>query len=279
MKERLLFSFRYIPVVIKMAKFFVPKSHPRYWSLYYRHKLEEALEKGILATAGLIAHGRGEAFDYLIGETTIEPAEKAMRAAVAKILLAEHPVLSVNGNVAALVPKETIELAKVLNAKLEINLFYRTEARVRAIAEELRKYAPEIELLGINPTKRIPNLESERGKVDENGIWKADVVVVPLEDGDRTEALVKMGKFVITVDLNPLSRSARMADITIVDNIVRAYPRMIELAKEMKELPREELEKIVAEYDNGKVLSEVLIHMKARLEKLAEEGIWRRESL
>ena len=262
-----------------MAEFKVPKSHPRYWSLYYRHKLEEALEKGILATAGLIAHGRGEAFDYLIGEKTIEPAEKAMRAAVAKLLLAEYPVLSVNGNVAALVPKETIELAKVLNAKIEINLFYRTEKRVKAIAEALREVDPDVELLGINPTKRIPNLESERGKVDENGIWKADVVVVPLEDGDRTEALVAMGKFVITIDLNPLSRSARMADITIVDNIIRAYPRMIEIAKELKKKPEEELKAIVNNYDNGKILSEVLLHMKSRLEKLAGQNIWRMKEL
>ncbi|MDV3104024.1 4-phosphopantoate--beta-alanine ligase [Thermococcus waiotapuensis] len=257
----------------------IPKSHPRYWSLYYREKIIGGMEKGMTAKAGLIAHGRGEAFDYIIGEKTIEPAERAMKAAVAKLLLAEHPVISVNGNVAALVPKETIELAKALNAKIEINLFYRTEERVKAIAEELRNYDPEIELLGINPTKRIPGLEHERGKVDENGIWKADVVVVPLEDGDRTEALVKMGKFVITIDLNPLSRSARMADITIVDNIVRAYPRMIELAREMKNLPREELEGIVNGYDNGKTLSDVLIHMRDRLTKLAEEGVWRRKEL
>ena len=257
----------------------IPKSHPRYWSLYYREKIIEGMEKGMTAKAGLIAHGRGEAFDYLIGEKTIEPAERAMKAAVAKLLLAKHPVISVNGNVAALVPKETIELAKALNAKLEINLFYRTEERVKAIAEELRKYDPEIELLGINPTKRIPGLEHERGKVDENGIWKADVVVVPLEDGDRTEALVNMGKFVITIDLNPLSRSARMADITIVDNIIRAYPRMTELAREMKDYSRDELMEIVESYDNGKTLSDVLIHIRDRLIRLAEEGIWRKKSL
>ena len=166
-----------------------------------------------------------------------------------------------------------------MNAKLEINLFYRTEERVKAIERELRKYDSEIEILGINPTKRIPGLEHERGKVDENGIWKADVVLVPLEDGDRTEALVRMGKFVVTVDLNPLSRSARMADITIVDNIVRAYPRMIELAKEMRDLPREKLEEIVESYDNAKTLSDVLIHIRDRLTKLAEEGIWRRKEL
>jgi 4-phosphopantoate--beta-alanine ligase len=257
----------------------IPKSHPRYWSLYYREKIIEGMEKGMTAKAGLIAHGRGEAFDYIIGEKTIEPAERAMKAAVAKLILAKHPVISINGNVAALVPNETIELAKTLGAKLEINLFYRTEERIKAIAEELRKYDPNIELLGINPTKRIPGLEHERGKVDEEGIWKADVVVVPLEDGDRTEALVAMGKFVITLDLNPLSRSARMADITIVDNIVRAYPKMTELAREMKDYSRDELLKIVKEYDNGKTLNEVLLHMRDRLMRLAREGIWRRKEL
>jgi 4-phosphopantoate--beta-alanine ligase len=102
---------------------------------------------------------------------------------------------------------------------------------------------------------------------------------VPLEDGDRTEALVAMGKFVITIDLNPLSRSARMADITIVDNIVRAYPRMTELAREMKDYSREELLKIVKGYDNGKTLSSVLLHMRDRLTRLAGEGIWRRKEL
>ena len=47
------------------------------------------------------------------------------------------------------------------------------------------------------------------------------MILVPLEDGDRCEALVAMGKTVIVVDLNPLSRSAQMASITIVDEITR----------------------------------------------------------
>ncbi|HII60461.1 4-phosphopantoate--beta-alanine ligase [Pyrococcus horikoshii] len=256
----------------------IPKSHPRYWSLLYREKIIRGMEEGITAKAGLIAHGRGEAFDYLIGERTIPPAEEAMKVAVAKLLLANHPVISVNGNVAALVPRETVELAKVTRAKLEVNLFYRTEERVKKIAEVLKKTGAK-EVLGLNPTKRIPGLESERGKVEEDGIWKADVVLVPLEDGDRTEALVRMGKFVITVDLNPLSRSARMANVTIVDNIIRAYPRMIELAKEMRDYSREELEEIVNNYDNNKILSEVLLHIRRRLEELAKEGIWRKEKI
>ncbi len=53
--------------------------------------------------------------------------------------------------------------------------------------------------------------------------------LVPLEDGDRCEALVKMGKTVIVVDLNPMSRSAKMASITIVDEISRVAKNMINL--------------------------------------------------
>ncbi|MEM4954456.1 MAG: hypothetical protein QXE87_03535, partial [Candidatus Methanomethylicaceae archaeon] len=52
----------------------IPENHPRAKSLKERMKIIEGEEKGIVAKAGLIAHGRGEAFDYLIGETTITPA-------------------------------------------------------------------------------------------------------------------------------------------------------------------------------------------------------------
>ena len=55
------------------------------------------------------------------------------------------------------------------------------------------------------------------------------MIMVPLEDGDRCEALVKMGKTVIVVDLNPMSRSARMASITIVDEISRVANNMMHL--------------------------------------------------
>ena len=60
------------------------------------------------------------------------------------------------------------------------------------------------------------------------GIFDADVVLIPLEDGDRCEALVAMGKKVIAIDLNPLSRTARKATVSIVDNILRAVPNLTE---------------------------------------------------
>ena len=54
------------------------------------------------------------------------------------------------------------------------------------------------------------------------GIGGADTVLVPLEDGDRCEALVKLGKQVLVVDLNPLSRTAMTANVTVVDEVARA---------------------------------------------------------
>ena len=72
----------------------IPKSHPRYESLLLRYKIVKAAEKGYLADSGMIAHGRGEAFDYLIGEKTTYPAKRAMYVAVAALLLSNNPVIS-----------------------------------------------------------------------------------------------------------------------------------------------------------------------------------------
>ena len=90
----------------------VPKTHPRYLSLTLRDKIVDGVEQGITSIHGLIAHGRGEAFDYLIGEATQPFATEAVHAAAAMLRLAAHPVISVNGNVAALAPEGLIELAK-----------------------------------------------------------------------------------------------------------------------------------------------------------------------
>ena len=64
----------------------ISKDHPRYRSLVVREHMGRMVERGIVAQTGLIAHGRGEAFDYLIGERTTGPGERAERAAVAVLL-------------------------------------------------------------------------------------------------------------------------------------------------------------------------------------------------
>jgi 4-phosphopantoate--beta-alanine ligase len=226
----------------------VPESHPRYQSLLTRHRIEAGVEKGVTHLQGLIAEGRGEAFDYLLGEETIPSADEAERAAAAHLLLAERPVLSVNGNVAALVPGEMVALAEATGADLEVNVFNRTEERVTAIADHLRDHGAG-DVLGESADATIPGLDHERAKVDADGIHAADVVLVPLEDGDRAEALGEMGKTEIVVDLNPMSRSAQVAAVPIVDNIVRAVPNVTAHARELADADREELEAIVEAFD------------------------------
>ena len=239
-----------------MHRTIIPSSHPRAKSLYIRELLVNGFKNGIVAQEGLIAHGRGETFDYLLGEDTTETARTAIRAACSLLLLAVHPVISVNGNVAALCSKEVVELSNLINADIEVNLFYWTKEREIAIEKELKKMGAKT-VLGTRSrgSARIPKLRSERRIVDYDGIYKADTVLVPLEDGDRTEALVKMRKKVIAIDLNPLSRTSKAATITVVDNVIRALPAMAIEAKQLKQKSGEILKKIVNEFDKSKNLS------------------------
>ncbi|WP_440007237.1 4-phosphopantoate--beta-alanine ligase [Halomicrococcus sp. SG-WS-1] len=232
----------------------IPDDHPRAASLRTRHRIEDGVEKGITSKQGLIAEGRGEAFDYLLGERTLPSADDAERAAAAQLLLADHAVLSVNGNVAALVPGEMVELAEATGADVEVNLFNRTDERMDAIADHLRDHGAD-EVKGLAADARIPGLDHERAKVDADGIGDADVVLVPLEDGDRAAALAEMGKTEIVVDLNPMSRSPRAAAIPVIDNVVRAIPRMTEHARDLAGASDDELERIVAEFDAEEALA------------------------
>lgn len=236
----------------------ISKTHPRYESLVYRHRLVAGLEKGYVTQSGLIAHGRGEAFDYLIGEKTVPEALEAEKAAVALLLLSKDPVISVNGNTAALCPKELVALAKAVGAKIEVNLYYRTLKREKLIEKILKKSgAKDVYGVGSKAVKRVPNLDSERAKVDSSGIWSSDTVMVPLEDGDRVEALVAMGKKVISVDLNPISRTSEKASVSIVDNVVRAVPNMIKLAEDMKGIEGDILRSMLDSYDNRAILEKI----------------------
>ncbi|MFB6164075.1 MAG: 4-phosphopantoate--beta-alanine ligase [Haloarculaceae archaeon] len=231
----------------------IPESHPRYESLLTRHRIEAGVEKGITSRQGLIAQGRGEAYDYLLGEQTLESADRAERAAAAHLLLADRPVLSVNGNVAALVPGELVDLAAATDADLEVNLFNRTEQRMAAIVDHLREHGAT-DVKGLTADGRIPGLDHARAKVDADGIGDADVVLVPLEDGDRAAALAEMGKTELVIDLNPLSRSARSATVPIVDNVIRAVPNVTEHARELADADRADLEAIVGAFDADEAL-------------------------
>jgi len=242
----------------------IPKNHPRYESLILREKIKKAHDEGYLADSGMIAHGRGEAFDYLIGEETIATAHEAIKVAVATFILAKNPVISVNGNSTALAIDDIIDLAKVLNGKIEINLFYRTKERVKIIKNLFKEKGAHV--LGSDDDELlfIDGIESPRATASKDGIYSADLVLVSLEDGDRTEVLVKSGKKVIAIDLNPLSRTAQRADITIVDNIIRSIPLMVKIANEFKKKDDKYLKKIIANFSNEENLKKSLEYIKLR---------------
>src|SRR6266571_7143110 len=133
----------------------IPRSHPRYTSLMTREKLVKAWKAGTVVPEGLIAHGRGEAWDYLFGEETSAPALVAEKAAAAFLVRAKRPAISVNGNVAALASSEIARLAKRLPAVVEVNLFHRSDARVGRIVRIMRDAgAPTV--LGLRPDATIP---------------------------------------------------------------------------------------------------------------------------
>ena len=247
----------------------IPRSHPRYASLAARERVAEGVRVGITSSQGLIAQGRGECFDYLLGERTTKAAEKATEAAAALLLLARCPALSVNGNVAALAAEEMVDLATALGAPLEVNLFHRTEERAKKIADLLRSLGAA-RVYGDDPDAEIPRLNHARAMATRKGIWGADVVLIPLEDGDRCEALAAMGKRVIAVDLNPLSRTSRKAAVTIVDNLQRAIPNLTAKVRELSGASREELREILAGYDNRKILRQAVEEMREHLKSFAE---------
>ena len=246
----------------------IPKNHPRHESLTLREKVKECLKQGIISEVGIAAHGRGEAFDYFIGERTTKEAERAIKAAAILLCNAKNPVLSVNGNTACLVPDEIVELSKIVPLKIEINLFYRTNEREIKIKEKLeKKGGANILGVGRNANEKIPGLDSLRGNVSRDGIFTADVVLVPLEDGDRAIALKNMRKKVIAIDLNPLSRTSLCSDITIVDNIVRAMPKLIQEIKIFKSNNTKE----EFEFDNKENIKKSVRIMRDNLLRLEEK--------
>jgi len=258
----------------------IPDSHPRKASLLARAKLTEAAAEGLLAESALIAHGRGEAFDYLLGEKTSESASLAIRETAARLLKAERAVISLNGNTTVLAGEQAIRAAAIIGCPVEVNIYYRTPERMEKLISTLENIRlkvanqdppvgwddsqwPEIvnsvDILGGDADGRIQGLEGPRAICSSRGIESADAVLVPLEDGDRCEALVALGKQVLVIDLNPLSRTARMAHVTIVDEVNRA---MTELCIALSEKTQ------VSQWDNDRALRDALAIMAQASEQI-----------
>ncbi len=229
----------------------VPDSHPRRASLLARQRLVDAAAAGMLADSALIAHGRGEAFDYLLGEATCAAAVAAIGETAARLLAAEQPIISLNGNAVVLTADDMIRCAAVLQCPIEINIYYRTEARMQALESHLRERrtavagmampagwpvargewraaVESVAILGQAADGHIPGLSGPRATCCADGILVADAILVPLEDGDRCAALVALGRDVLVIDLNPISRTARTASVSIVDEVSRAASRLLD---------------------------------------------------
>ena len=251
----------------------VPDSHPRKMSLERRYKLEEASSNGLLAGTAMIAHGRGEAFDYLLGERTIPIADEATTQAAIMLKSAVRPIISVNGNTSILAGEELVACAALLSCPIEVNIYYRTPERISGLVAYLEKCKKIVSIKPLENWKRspeewenavnnviilgtfadgiIPGLNGPRSICDVNGILASDVILVPLEDGDRCEALINMGLKVIVIDLNPLSRSSLMSTIAIVDDVTRFSNNLQNKLLNFQRLKREK-------WDNKKSLQTAL---------------------
>jgi 4-phosphopantoate--beta-alanine ligase len=241
----------------------IPQTHPRASSLIIREKLVDGFRNGIVVPQGLIAHGRGEAFDYLLGEKTTKYAYEAEKAAVCLLLLSNKSIISVNGNTAVLCAKDLVTLSNVTKSRIEVNLFHKSRARTNAIASILRK-EDAFDVLGLDNKSKtiIRGVSSNRKYVDKDGIMNSDTIFLALEDGDRTEGLVRMGKKVISVDLNPLSRTAIASNITIIDNIVRAIPNMVKISEQLVKKDKSYLLQLIKNFDNKENMHKSLVTIK-----------------
>lgn len=241
----------------------IPQTHPRASSLIIREKLVDGFRNGIVVPQGLIAHGRGEAFDYLLGEKTTKYAYEAEKAAVCLLLLSNNSIISVNGNTTVLCAKDLVTLSNVTKSRIEVNLFHKSRARTNAIASILRN-EDAFDVLGLDNKSKtvIKRVSSNRKYVDKDGIMNSDTIFLALEDGDRTESLVRMGKKVISVDLNPLSRTAMASNITIIDNIVRAIPNMVKISEQLVKKDKSYLLQQIKNFDNKENMHKSLVTIK-----------------
>lgn len=233
----------------------IPKDHPRYASLMKRELLSEMVDKGLVNQTGLISHGRGEAFDYLMGERTLDASLVAEKAAAAFLLKAKRPLVCVNGNAAVLDPEGLIGLADCIPAALEVNIFHRTEERMDKLISFMEEHGGK-NVLGRIPEARIQGLNHDRALCSKT-LFDCDVIVVPIEDGDRAEALVAMGKTVISIDINPLSRTSRMASVPVCDEMSRALKNIICFVKELKGKEKE-IDSTISSYDKDRNRKDVL---------------------
>jgi 4-phosphopantoate--beta-alanine ligase len=131
-------------------------------------------------------------------------------------------------------------------------------ARITALLERHR-----VSVLRAEPERLLPPAHAPALCLP-HGIGGADLVLVPLEDGDRCEALRAAGRTVVTIDLNPLSRTARTATLTVVDELTRALPLITEAYGALEDGEADEL---VRGLDNHYLLQAAIAEIVRGLER------------
>ena len=114
-------------------------SHPRYASLLEKRGGVAVLGRGCSLIPPSWHMDVVRRFDYLLGERSHSFALDATHHAARCLFHAHRPVISVNGNTVALASDQLLLLAARINATIEINIFYRTQERMRALFTHLQE--------------------------------------------------------------------------------------------------------------------------------------------
>ena len=168
----------------------IPKDHPRYTSLVTRKHLADCARKGIFRGKDLPPTGAARRSITCSAKKQAK-APAGLNTWPALLRTASRPVISVNGNTAALAAREIALLQKACGAKVEVNLFHRTRNACSRSKPLLRDAGADV---FSGQAERLLPLSHDRAFSRRDGMYAADVVLVPLEDGDRCEVLVDMGK-------------------------------------------------------------------------------------
>lgn len=122
------------------------------------------------------------------------------------------------------------------------------------------------DVLGRDPDAKIEGLSHARALCTTEGVFSSDVILVPIEDGDRAEALVAMGKKVISIDLNPLSRTSKAASVPISDEIGRALDNIRRHVEELRG-NGPEIDRIISSYSAEKTRKDTIDYICEYLKK------------
>ena len=150
---------------------------------------------------------------------------------------------------------------------MEVNIFHRTEERMEKLISFMESKGAA-DVLGRNPDAKIDGLSHARALCTREGVFSSDVILVPIEDGDRAEALVAMGKTVISIDLNPLSRTSKAATVPISDEIGRALENIRRYAGELRGR-EDEIDSVISSFSGDRIRRDTIAAICDRLQREA----------